>query len=96
MFTPIATRPQRLSLRWLARRPAHRIRLGPVTVRPATTIVTALTLAAATLALMHGVPLSIVLPTAALEVLTEAVDGVTAGLDARWSVRGEEELSAVD
>ncbi|MGW5129639.1 hypothetical protein ACWEQ7_37525, partial [Streptomyces sp. NPDC004069] len=34
--------------------------------------------------------------TILLEVLTEAVDGVTAGLDARWSVRGEEELSAVD
>ncbi|MFI9601431.1 hypothetical protein ACIHCX_16400 [Streptomyces sp. NPDC052043] len=69
VFTPIATRSQRLSLRWLARRPAHRIRLGPVTVRPATTVVTALTLAAATLALMHGVPLSIVLPAAALAPL---------------------------
>ncbi|MFI9605054.1 hypothetical protein ACIHCX_35445 [Streptomyces sp. NPDC052043] len=69
MFTPIATRSQRLSLRWLARRPAHRIRLGPVTVRPATTVVTALILAAATLALMHGVPLSIVLPAAALAPL---------------------------
>ncbi|MEV5011350.1 hypothetical protein [Streptomyces sp. NPDC055692] len=69
VFTPIATRSQRLSLRWLARRPAHRIRLGPVTVRPATTVATALTLAAATLALMHGVPLSIVLPAAALPPL---------------------------
>ncbi|MFI1294238.1 hypothetical protein ACH4VM_38650 [Streptomyces sp. NPDC020792] len=40
-----------------------------MTVRPATTVVTALTLAAATLALMHGVPLSIVLPAAALPPL---------------------------
>jgi hypothetical protein len=31
-----------------------------------------------------------------LEVLTEAVDGVTVGLDARWSVRGEEGCSAMD
>ncbi|ALO05776.1 hypothetical protein AQF52_0174 [Streptomyces venezuelae] len=31
-----------------------------------------------------------------LEVPTEAVDHVTVGLVARWSVRGEEELPAVD
>ncbi|WP_234311695.1 hypothetical protein, partial [Streptomyces griseus] len=31
-----------------------------------------------------------------LEVLTEVVDHVTVGLAARWSVRGEEELPAVD
>lgn len=69
VFTPIATRSQRISLRWLARRPAHRIRLGKVTVRPATAVVTALTLVAAALALMHGVPFSIVLPAAALAPL---------------------------
>ncbi|MFD3503128.1 hypothetical protein ACFWWT_38160 [Streptomyces sp. NPDC058676] len=66
VFTPLTTRPQRLALRWLARRPAHRIRLVTVAIRPATTVVTALTLVAAALALMHGVPLSIVLPAAAL------------------------------
>ncbi|MFM9499745.1 hypothetical protein ACKI1Q_39925 [Streptomyces galilaeus] len=69
VVTPIATRPQRLAIRWLTRRPAHQIRLGKVTVRPATTVVAALTLVASALALMHGVPLSIVLPTAALAPL---------------------------
>ncbi|MEU8868015.1 hypothetical protein [Streptomyces umbrinus] len=69
VFNPIATRSQRISLRWLARRPAHRIRLGNVTVRPATAVVTALTLVAAALALMHGVPLGIVLPATALAPL---------------------------
>ncbi|MFF4836964.1 hypothetical protein [Streptomyces sp. NPDC001315] len=69
VFTPIATRSQRLALRWLARRPAHRIRLGKVTVRPATAVVTALTLVSAALALMQGVPFSIVLPAAALAPL---------------------------
>ncbi|MFF1810736.1 hypothetical protein ACFVXW_16670 [Streptomyces sp. NPDC058251] len=81
VFTPIATRPQRLGLRWLARRPAHRIRLGPVTVRPATAVVTALTLVAATLALMHGVCFSIVLPAAALAPLL--VEHLPDRLDAR-------------
>lgn len=65
VFTPIATRSQRISLRWLARRPAHRIRLGTVTVRRATAVVTALIPAAVVPALMHGVPLGIVLPDTA-------------------------------
>ncbi|MET8956061.1 hypothetical protein [Streptomyces sp. NPDC004533] len=65
VFTPIATRAQHLALRWLARRPARRIRLGSVTVRLPTAVALALSLAAATLALTHGAPLSIVLPTAA-------------------------------
>lgn len=69
VFTPIATGPQRRALRWLARRPAHRIRLGKVTVRLATTVVTALTLVVAAFALMQGVPFSIVLPAAALASL---------------------------
>ncbi|MDQ1051860.1 hypothetical protein [Streptomyces sp. V4I2] len=69
VFTPIATQCQRLALRWLARRPTHRISLGIVTIRLATTVVTVLTLVAAALALMHGVPLSIVLPAAALAPL---------------------------
>ncbi|MEV6182291.1 hypothetical protein [Streptomyces sp. NPDC052015] len=67
--TPIATRSQCLALRWLARRPAHRIRLGKGTLRPATTVVTALTLVSAALALMHGIPFSIVVPAAALASL---------------------------
>ncbi|WP_254401310.1 hypothetical protein [Streptomyces sp. AC555_RSS877] len=40
-----------------------------MTIRPATTVVTALTLVAAALALMYSVPLSIVLPAAALAPL---------------------------
>ena len=69
VFTPAATRSQRLGLRRLGRRSAHRIRLGPMTVRPATAAVTALTLLAATLALMHGLPFGIVLPAAAVAPL---------------------------
>ncbi|MDR6980091.1 hypothetical protein J2X68_006829 [Streptomyces sp. 3330] len=69
VFTPVATRPQRLALRWLARRPAHWIGLGTVTVRSATIVVTAFILMAVALALMNGVPLSIVLPAAALAPL---------------------------
>lgn len=69
VFTPIATRSQRIGLRWLARRPAHRIRLGKVTVRSAAAVVTALTLVVAALASMHGIPFSIVLPAAALAPL---------------------------
>jgi hypothetical protein len=81
VFTPIATRSQRLGLRWLARRPTHPIRFGAVTVRPATAVVTALTMVAATLALMHGVPFSIVLPAAALAPLL--VEHLPDRLDAR-------------
>ncbi|MFC8664030.1 hypothetical protein [Streptomyces sp. NPDC057199] len=69
VFNPVATWCQRIGLGWLARRSAHRIRLGNVTARPATAVVTALTLVAAALALMHGVPLGIVLPAAALAPL---------------------------
>ncbi|WP_406723399.1 hypothetical protein WJ438_00120 [Streptomyces sp. GD-15H] len=81
VFTPITTRSQRLGLRWLARRPAHRIRLGPMTVRPATAVVTALTLIAATFAIMHGLPFSIVVPAAALAPLL--VEHLPEQLDAR-------------
>ncbi|WP_246113600.1 hypothetical protein [Streptomyces montanus] len=83
VFTPIATHSQRLSLRWLARRPAHQIRLGPVAVRTATAAVAALTLLAATLAIIHGVPFSIVLPAAALAPLL--VEHLPDPLDARAS-----------
>jgi hypothetical protein len=34
VFSPLVNRAQRLALRWLARRPAHRIRLGPLAARP--------------------------------------------------------------
>ncbi|MCX4993361.1 hypothetical protein [Streptomyces sp. NBC_00568] len=67
--TPIATRTQRIGLRWLARSCAHRIRLGPVAVRTATAAVAVLALAAAVLAILHGIPFGLVLPAAALAPL---------------------------
>ncbi|MEU3795998.1 hypothetical protein AB0F07_40550, partial [Streptomyces fructofermentans] len=90
VFTPIATRYQRLGLRCLARRPAHRMRLGQLTVRPATAAVTALTLAAAALALLHRIPLSIVLPAAALAPL------LTEHLPDRLDARAQERVRIVD
>lgn len=69
VFSPLASRTQRLGLRWLARRPVHRIDLGPLAVRPATAAVTVFALIAATLAALHGIPLSIALPAAALAPL---------------------------
>ncbi|MET8571957.1 hypothetical protein [Streptomyces sp. NPDC004783] len=82
VFSPLATRTQRLGLRWLARRRAHRIRLGPLAVRPATAAVTALTLTAATLAAgLHGIPFTIIFPAAALTPLL--VEHLPDVLDAR-------------
>jgi hypothetical protein len=84
VFTPIATRAQYLALRWLAQRPARRIRLAPVTVQSATAAALALSLAAATLAITHGAPISIVLPATALapllaERLSDPLDARTSG-----------------
>ncbi|MEU3734548.1 hypothetical protein AB0E81_34905 [Streptomyces sp. NPDC033538] len=86
VFSPVTTRAQRLGLRWLARRSAHRIRLGSLALRSATAAVTALALIAATLATLHGgVPLSITVPAAALApLLVEHLPGV---LDARAGER---------
>ncbi|MET7456274.1 hypothetical protein ABZT03_31230 [Streptomyces sp. NPDC005574] len=81
VFTPYATRSQRLALHWLARRPTHRYRIAAVTVRPTTAVITALTLVAATLAYLHGIPLSIVVPAAALVPLV--VEDLPAHFDAR-------------
>ncbi|MER5918263.1 hypothetical protein ABT124_50575 [Streptomyces sp. NPDC001982] len=83
VLIPIATRAQRLALRWPARRPARRIRLGSVTARTATAVALALSLAAATLAIIHRVPFSIVLPAAALTPLL--VEYLSDPLDARAS-----------
>ncbi|MFF3617269.1 hypothetical protein [Streptomyces sp. NPDC002580] len=69
VFTPTTTPTQRLCLRLLARSPAHRIRLGPTAVRTATAAVVVLAVLAAALAALHGVPLGIVLPAAALAPL---------------------------
>ncbi|MEU1264570.1 hypothetical protein ABZ473_21245 [Streptomyces cellulosae] len=69
VFSPVASRAQRLGLRLLARRPAHRLSFGPLVLRPATATATVLTLIAAALATRHGIPLSIVFPAAALAPL---------------------------
>jgi hypothetical protein len=82
VFSPSASHAQRIGLRWLARRPARRLRLGPLAVRPATAAVTVLALIAATLATLHGgVPLSITVPAAALAPLL--VEHLPDVLDAR-------------
>ncbi|MFG3323683.1 hypothetical protein ACGF3J_37130 [Streptomyces sp. NPDC048171] len=82
VFSPATTRAQRLGLRWLARRPAYRIRLGPLALRPATAAVIVVALMMATLATLHGgVPLSITVPAAALAPLL--VEHLPDVLDAR-------------
>ncbi|WP_395576597.1 hypothetical protein [Streptomyces sp. BK79] len=89
MFSPLATRAQRLGLRRLERRPAYRICLDPQAVWPATAAASVLALIAATLATLHGIPLSITVPVAALapllvEHLPDILD-VRAGENARTS-----------
>jgi hypothetical protein len=86
VFTSIATRAQHLALRRPARRGARRIRVGPVTLRTATAVVAALSLAAATLTIIHGVPFSIVLLAAALAPLL--VEHLADPLDIRAHERG--------
>lgn len=81
VFTPAATRMQRLALRWLARRPARRIGLGAASVRTATAAVAPLSLTAAAVGISHGVPLGVALPAAALAALL--VEHLPDRLDAR-------------
>ncbi|MFD9463139.1 hypothetical protein [Streptomyces sp. NPDC060027] len=81
VFTPVATRTQRLCLRWLARSSARRIRLGPVAVRTAAAAVAVLALLAAVLAILQGVPFVLVLPTSALAPLL--VEHLSDPLEAR-------------
>ncbi|GGX99847.1 hypothetical protein [Streptomyces fructofermentans] len=81
VFTPHPTRAQRTGLRWLARRPTHRIRLGPLTARPATAGTAALGLVLGLLALARGIPAAVVLPAAALAVLL--AEHLPDALDAR-------------
>ncbi|MFI9730935.1 hypothetical protein [Streptomyces sp. NPDC052092] len=84
VFSPVTTRAQRLGLRWLARRPARRIGPEALAVRPAAAAVSVITLIAATLAtLRSSVPLSIILPAAALAPLL--VEHLPDVLDARAS-----------
>ncbi|MFC8094677.1 hypothetical protein [Streptomyces sp. NPDC057301] len=75
VLVPGATWTQRLAVRWLLRRPAHRIALAPasrVSLRLSTTAVAAIALVAALYALSRGIPVGLVLPAMLLApLLTE-------------------------
>ncbi|WP_328876808.1 hypothetical protein [Streptomyces sp. NBC_00299] len=79
VLTPGSTRTQRLAVRWLLRRPAHRIALAPesrASLRISTTAVAAVALVAALYALSRGIPAGLVLPAMLLApLLTEHVPG---------------------
>ncbi|MCX5097620.1 hypothetical protein OOK36_55290 [Streptomyces sp. NBC_00365] len=84
VLTPTASRMQRLSLRWLTRRPAHRIALAPTipgSLRLSAAAVALISLLAGLFAIGHGVPVDVVLPAMLLApVLAEHLPGQ---LDAR-------------
>ncbi|MFD8646557.1 hypothetical protein [Streptomyces mirabilis] len=84
VLTPAASRMQRLSLRWLTRRPAQRIALGPTipgSLRFSAAAVALISLVASLFALTHGVPAGVVLPASVLApLLAEHLPG---RLDAR-------------
>ncbi|WP_406410488.1 hypothetical protein [Streptomyces sp. NBC_01614] len=72
VLAPEATRTQRRAVRWLLRRPAHRIALAPesrVSLRFTTTAVAAIALVAALYALSRGIPVGLVLPAILLAPL---------------------------
>ncbi|WP_370251597.1 hypothetical protein [Streptomyces sp. V4I8] len=75
VLTPGATLAQRLAVRWLTRRPAHRIALtstSPASLRFSAAAVAVISLFAALFALSHGIPADLVLPAMALApLLTE-------------------------
>ncbi|MFF5481031.1 hypothetical protein ACFY5C_27420 [Streptomyces sp. NPDC012935] len=75
VLVPGATRTPRLAVRWLLRRPAHRIALAPASrasLRFSTTAVAAITLVAAPYALSRGIPVGLVMPAMLLApLLTE-------------------------
>ncbi|WP_280910194.1 hypothetical protein [Streptomyces sp. SAI-208] len=97
VITPGATLKQRLAVRWLTRRPAHRIALtptGPASLRYSAAAVGALSLLAALFALRRGMPADLVLPAMLLApLLTEHLPD---RLDdrARAHVRSTEEDAA--
>ncbi|MFJ2007831.1 hypothetical protein [Streptomyces chartreusis] len=83
VLTPGATRRQQLAMRWLLRRPAHRIALvsaGRASVRLSATVVGAIALVAALYALGRGLRADLVLPAMLLaplltEHLPDRLDG---------------------
>jgi hypothetical protein len=75
VFTPGATLPQRLAVRWLTRRPAHRIAMvagSPASLRFSAAAMGAVSFLAALFALRRGIPADLVLPAMLLApLLTE-------------------------
>ncbi|MDG9709748.1 hypothetical protein [Streptomyces sp. DH10] len=72
VLTPGATLSQRLALRWLTRRPAHRIALtstSPASMRLSAVLVGVISLFAALSALSRGIPTDVVLPAMLLAPL---------------------------
>lgn len=83
VLTPAATRGQRLSLRWLTRRPAQRIALPPVlgSLRLSAAAIALISLAGGLYAITQGIPVDVVLPVMLLApLLAEHLPG---RLDAR-------------
>ncbi|MFF7889277.1 hypothetical protein ACH40F_51835 [Streptomyces sp. NPDC020794] len=84
VLTPAATPTQRLSLRWLTRRPAQRIALAPTipgSLRLSAAAVALISLVAGLFAMTHGVPADVMLPVLVLApLLAEHLPG---RLDAR-------------
>ncbi|MFJ1560597.1 hypothetical protein [Streptomyces mirabilis] len=84
VLTPAATPTQRLSLRWLTRRPARRIALAPTipgSLRLSAAAVALISLLAGLFAMTHGVPVDVMLPASVLApLLAEHLPG---RLDAR-------------
>ncbi|MCQ8833824.1 hypothetical protein [Streptomyces malaysiensis] len=96
VLTPDATLTQRLAVRWLTRRPAHRIALtatSPSSLRFSAALVGIISLFAALFALSHDIPAGVVLPAMLLaplltEDLPDRLDG--RARDYVRSVEGDE------
>ncbi|MFC9916686.1 hypothetical protein [Streptomyces sp. NPDC127197] len=83
VLTPAATRMQRLSLRWLTRRPAQRIALAtvPGSLRLSAAAVALVSLLTGLFAASHGIPIDVVLPAILLAPLL--AEHLPSWLDAR-------------
>lgn len=93
VLTPCATTAQRLALRWLTRRPAHRINLLPGipgSLRLTAVAIALLSLVAGLSAIAHGTPIGVALPAMALAPL------LAEHLPARWDARAREHVRTVE
>ncbi|WP_031487314.1 hypothetical protein [Streptomyces bicolor] len=93
VLTPGATTTQRLAVRWLTRRPAHRIALthtSPASLRLSAVLVAVISLFAALFALNRGIPADLVLPVMLLAPL------LTEHLPDRLDDRAREHVRSVE